>query len=89
MPVTPGKVHQSPGQIRITRQPYLKNGWIWRRSGVDRKSEKVLKANDNFAEQARGNSMAKECAGKDRPEFFRCLRKKGEELIPDGSVEVS
>lgn len=78
---TAGKVHQSPGQIRITRQPGLKDGWIWRNSGVDRKSAAVLDRNAAFADRTRGNHIATTCAGKSRGAFFSCLRTEGKKLF--------
>ena len=74
---TSGKVHQSPGQIRITSQPGLKDGWIWRSSGVDRRSDKVLERNALFAKKMAGNSNATACKGKTRSAFFSCLRTQG------------
>lgn len=74
---TQGKVHQSPGNIRITTQPGLKDGYIWRSSGVDRTSEKVINQNAIFGEKMEGNKIATECKGKKRAAFFSCLRIKG------------
>lgn len=78
---TAGKVHQSPGQIRITQQPGLKDGWIWRSSGVNRRSAAVLERNRVFAERATGNKIASECAGRPRSAFFACLRVQGKKLF--------
>ena len=77
MAKTPGKVHQSPGNMRLTSQPGLKDGYVWRSSGVDRKSEKVMAQNSVFAEKMAGNKIATECKGKPRQAFFSCLRQKG------------
>ncbi len=76
---TQGKVHQSPGNIRITTQPGLKDGYIWRSSGVDRTSERVLEQNAVFGNKMSGNKIATDCKGKKRAAFFVCLRKKGKE----------
>jgi hypothetical protein len=81
---TSGKVHQSPGQIRITSQPGLKDGWIWRSSGVDRRSERVLERNAVFAQKMAGNSIATACKGKPRSAFFACLRAQGKKVYGGG-----
>lgn len=77
MTQTAGKVHQSPGSMRISTQPGLKNGYIWRKSGVTRTSEKVIAQNQRFAQKMRGNKIATECKGKKRAAFFSCLKTAG------------
>jgi hypothetical protein len=77
MTETRGKVHQTPGQVRVTLQPGLKNGVVWRKSGVNRKSEKVLARNMTFIEKMKGKKIATACKGKKRSAFFACLRYEG------------
>jgi hypothetical protein len=77
MSETAGKVHQTPGNMRLTIQPGLGNGMVWRKSGVDRKSERVLAQDDNFAKRMAGKKIASECKGKPRAAFFSCLRQAG------------
>ncbi len=76
---TIGKVHQTPGELRITSQPGLKNGYIWRSSGVNRESQAVLDQNAKFGERMEGNKIATDCKGKPRSQFFACLRIKGKQ----------
>lgn len=77
MPRTAGKVRQSPGSMRLSSQPGLKEGYIWRSSGVTRKSSRVLEQNKKFGDKMRGNSIATTCKGKPRSAFFACLRTEG------------
>ena len=81
MSETGGKVHQTPGNMRLTIQPGLRNGVIWRKSGVDRKSDKVMARNATFASKTTGNKIATACKGKPRAAFFSCLRREGKKLF--------
>ena len=74
---TSGKVHQTPGNMRLTSQPGLKNGIVWRKSGVNRKSAAVLEQNSEFAKRMRGKHIATLCKGKPRAQFIACLRTEG------------
>lgn len=85
MSMTAGKVHQTPGQLRVTFQPDI--GTVWRTSGVDRKSKAVEAQNRKFGKAAAGNRNAAECGHKGpnggatpRKQFFSCLRIKGMQL---------
>lgn len=45
---TPGKVHQSPNSVRVVDRTATLGRYIWRKSGVNRNSQKVYDINKKF-----------------------------------------